>query len=1052
MDSDEEDFVFIGTPIEREEELTSRKKKAVAEAAGQLRTLPPWKQEVRDEEGRRRFHGAFTGGFSAGYYNTVGTKEGWTPQTFMSSRKNRAEVKQQSILNFLDEDEKEEMQGHSLGASLQFDTFGCTAAELARKQVEKEQQRRPSAIPGPVPDEMVLPATNSVGVKLLLKMGWRHGHAIRDSRRSSLYDARREGRKALLALSADDTKPSGAESVSDHESVAEQLDGDICASGNTPDMHGLGYDPFKHAPEFRERKRLRASGNKESVNRRYTSMKDSLSASKSGKMAPGFGIGALEEPDVEDEDIYGSGFDFQETYVQEVEEPARMIPDNKKKLGKNEQGVLPGFKVASNSDYKMERFDPPSIPNDFEPHHKFPASLETGYNLADFPPPEVPPPEDNNMRILIEGFATLVVRCGKLFEDLSKEKNKANPLFCFLIGGNGHDYYERKLWEEQQKRKDVRKEQLNLKSTSNLQKMTAEVRGKILGERPLERSSRDSSSSVSSADVHLQFNLSDTFTNPASLNDIPESAKPFRDDPAKQERFERFLKEKYQGGLRTIDSGGASSMSESDRARERLDFEAATETLEKAGWNKEANLSSRQQVFDLSVTKGLQFTSRGMEHAKIPPVEELMIKKMYPKREEFQWRPSPILCKRFDMIDPFMGKPPPAPRVRSRIETLFFTSDSVKTTTAEQSVTTNKDALPISQSKLQEKNDETNLGEADVEMHNANVERPVDLYKAIFSDDSDDEGETSSLNQVEDPGKKNEAVANTTLNRLIAGDFLESLGKELGLVVPPDPNWSTNRASTSAYLKESSSKSVEDFKIQPVGDTPSIPVSQNGALKVQEVAHGKLSHLDIMKEGRSDGNEFGYGNPQSGDSKVTGTDHPENNNDKIKMEKMVVDNDRNRTGIIQHRRRGSSASSDDEKHRRPSRRYQNRSSNASSEDEKDRRSLKWCQGDTSSEEERFITHSKRKHGRNSASDSDSSEDLRNHDRSRSKEKRGSSGAKSSSGRIRKHSKHRTDRTDSPSRSHHGTKKVRESKRERKKSRDKGRHSGSSKSDSHRKYH
>lgn len=31
---------------------------------------------------------------------------GWTPQSFTSSRKNRAEVKQQSIYNFLDEDEK----------------------------------------------------------------------------------------------------------------------------------------------------------------------------------------------------------------------------------------------------------------------------------------------------------------------------------------------------------------------------------------------------------------------------------------------------------------------------------------------------------------------------------------------------------------------------------------------------------------------------------------------------------------------------------------------------------------------------------------------------------------------------------------------------------------------------------------------------------------------------------------------------------------------------------------------------------------------------------
>jgi G patch domain-containing protein 1 len=33
-------------------------------------------QVATDEQGRRRFHGAFTGGFSAGYFNTVGSKEG----------------------------------------------------------------------------------------------------------------------------------------------------------------------------------------------------------------------------------------------------------------------------------------------------------------------------------------------------------------------------------------------------------------------------------------------------------------------------------------------------------------------------------------------------------------------------------------------------------------------------------------------------------------------------------------------------------------------------------------------------------------------------------------------------------------------------------------------------------------------------------------------------------------------------------------------------------------------------------------------------------------
>lgn len=44
-DTDDEDLVVYGTPIEREEDTSARKRRAVAEA-GQLRALPAWKQEV----------------------------------------------------------------------------------------------------------------------------------------------------------------------------------------------------------------------------------------------------------------------------------------------------------------------------------------------------------------------------------------------------------------------------------------------------------------------------------------------------------------------------------------------------------------------------------------------------------------------------------------------------------------------------------------------------------------------------------------------------------------------------------------------------------------------------------------------------------------------------------------------------------------------------------------------------------------------------------------------------------------------------------------------
>ncbi|XP_058087067.1 G patch domain-containing protein TGH isoform X2 [Magnolia sinica] len=1031
MDGDDEDFIFYGTPIEREEELTSRKRKAAADAAGNMRSLPPWKQEVTDEEGRRRFHGAFTGGFSAGYYNTVGSKEGWTPQTFTSSRKNRAEVKAQSLYNFLDDDEKVEMEGH-LGTSLQFDTFGFTAAELARKQAEKEQHKRPSAIPGPVPEELVLPSANSIGVKLLLKMGWRHGHSIRDTRTNLLYDSRREARKAFLALSCDEERPQLAQSESvksESETVTEwaAADGndDVYASQSTPvfvlnpkqDLHGLGFDPFKHAPEFRESKRLRVSGNKELGHRKAASAKANLFTSNSGKFAPGFGIGALEELDVEDEDIYASGFEFEETYVEEDEEPSRLNRDKtnrdkKKQLGKKEAGVLSGFKVASNSEYQLERFNPPVIPPDFEPHHKFPAPLEIESKYSEPPPREVSPPEDNNLRLLIEGFATLVTRCGKLFEDLSREKNKSNPLFSFLTGGDGHDFYARKLWEEQQKHTDQRKQQLDVKSKPSMKKMTAETRGRILAERPLERSSKDSSSSVASTDVvHLQYNLSETFTNPASLVETLEAAKPFKNDPAKQERFEQFLKDKYQGGLRSTYTSGNSHMSENDRASERLDFEAAAETIEKGKRSMATDLPANQQFMELlAIGKG-QFVSGGIEQNKVPQNEE-KAKKRYPQREEYQWRPAPILCKRFDIIDPFMGKPPAPPRARSKMDSLIFIPDLVKTTKTEESAAAvGREPLPVSQSEEREFFEQETGKETEIEPNNASVQRPVDLYKAIFSDDSDDEEENTHINQADDAEKKTEGVS-STLNRMIAGDFLESLGKELGLEVPTDSLFSLDQGKTSAPRKES--VSAADIKIS-AGNDRSIPTlkASDKLLEGKEATDGeqgasssKTFEREIDKVVASvDGNGLNYDNPRSRSLstptwiKATDSGYLEHKVGKSRPEKTDSDD-----------KRPEKMEPDDKRHRKHSRRRRSSSSS-------------------------------------SLSDSNSSDESRYRDRSRSKEEKRRKG--------KKRSKHRSHKSkDSPARtSHHGSgRDYKEERREKRRSRDKERESGSLRSEAHRKHH
>jgi G patch domain-containing protein 1 len=98
-------FVSIGTPVDVSDSGSVKK--------------PFHLQEVRDDKGRQRLHGAFQGGFSAGYYNTVGSKEGWQPKQFKSSRLNREEYSSRKE-DFMDGEDIEQF-GASLAMHKDFD-------------------------------------------------------------------------------------------------------------------------------------------------------------------------------------------------------------------------------------------------------------------------------------------------------------------------------------------------------------------------------------------------------------------------------------------------------------------------------------------------------------------------------------------------------------------------------------------------------------------------------------------------------------------------------------------------------------------------------------------------------------------------------------------------------------------------------------------------------------------------------------------------------------------------------------------------------------------
>ncbi|KAL6717997.1 hypothetical protein ACLMJK_004082 [Lecanora helva] len=129
--------------------------------------VPVWKQEVTDEQGRKRLHGAFTGGFSAGYFNTVGSKEGWMPSAFVSSRSNRKKNDPQSYQkpeDFMDEEDLAEAEeARKLDTADNFAGLGSAA----------DHKYQDDSFMG------ILRTTGTtMGMKLMQKMGWREGQGV----------------------------------------------------------------------------------------------------------------------------------------------------------------------------------------------------------------------------------------------------------------------------------------------------------------------------------------------------------------------------------------------------------------------------------------------------------------------------------------------------------------------------------------------------------------------------------------------------------------------------------------------------------------------------------------------------------------------------------------------------------------------------------------------------------------------------------------------------------------------------------------------------------
>ncbi|MEJ1288405.1 G patch domain containing 1 [Cricetulus griseus] len=612
--------------------------------------VPLQDQTVRDEKGRyKRFHGAFSGGFSAGYFNTVGSKEGWTPSTFVSSRQNRADKSVLGPEDFMDEEDLSEF-GIAPKAIVTTDDFASKTKDRIR-----EKARQLAAAAAPIPgatllDDLITPAKPEsplIGVPI----------------RCSLSD----------------------------------LEVPTWSPGSHPECSfAVRTDP--------------------------TARELCLKAC----VLQAFGVGALED---EDDDIYATETLSKYDTVLKDEEPGDGLYGwTAPKQYKSQKAWMDFLTLALSASVKI--YPPPQLPRDYRPVHYFrPMVAATSQNA-------------HLLQVLSESS-------GKAGQDPGTHSRHQ------LNASKRGELLGEMPVQDRERIKET-KQATDLKA--------AQAKARSLAQMASSSRAQASTPDLSSSSWHLAMGSGAATTRASNF-------KPFAKDPEKQRRYEEFLVLMKKGQKDALERCLDPGMTEWERSREREEFARAAQLYVASHSTLSSRFTHAKEEEDSDQVE----VPRDQEN-DVSDKQSAVKMKMFGKltRDTFEWHPDKLLCKRFNVPDPYPGKPSrwdtskQEKKEDSISEFLSQARSKVGPPRQEPSTSGNKEKEQAPEPGPDKAADEGVDTQADGE-----GSRPsMDLFKAIFAGSSDEKSSSSEEEQEdsEDSQEHTEEASFNTSQEAAAGE------------------------------------------------------------------------------------------------------------------------------------------------------------------------------------------------------------------------------------------------------------------------------------------